>query len=58
MAADFAEVAETATMTVEGRSRHVRVALDGEVVRLAMPLRFETLPRGLRVVAPLSPSAA
>ena len=54
MAADFAEVAETATMTVEGPSRHVRIALDGEVVRLAMPLRFETLPGGLRVVAPPS----
>ena len=58
MAADFAEVAETATMTVEGRSRHVRVALDGEVVRLAMPLRFETLPCGLRVVVPPSIATA
>ena len=58
MAADFAEVAETAAMTVEGRSRHVRIALDGEVVSLAMPLRFETLPGGLRVVAPPSVATA
>ncbi len=58
MAADFAELTETATLTVEGRSRHVRIALDGEVVRLAMPLRFETLPGGLRVVAPLSVASA
>ena len=58
MAADFAAVTETAAMTVEGRSRYVRVALDGEVHRLSMPLRFETLPGALRVVAPLSAPAA
>lgn len=58
LTADFAEVADTASMTVEGRSRHVHIALDGEVVRLAMPLCFETLAGGLRVVAPLSGPAA
>ncbi|WP_174285873.1 diacylglycerol kinase family protein [Sphingomonas bacterium] len=58
MAADFAELTETATLTVEGRSRHVRIALDGEVTRLRMPLRFETLAGGLRVVAPLSVASA
>ena len=58
LATDFAEVVETATMTVEGRSRHVRIALDGEVARLTMPLRFETLAGGLRVVAPLSAATA
>ena len=58
MQADFAEVAETAAMTVEGRSRHVRIAMDGEVVRMAMPLRFETVAGGLRVVAPLSAATA
>ena len=58
MEADFAEVADTAAMTVEGRSHHVRIALDGEVLRMAMPLRFETLAGGLRVVAPLSAATA
>ncbi|WP_375395915.1 diacylglycerol/lipid kinase family protein [uncultured Sphingomonas sp.] len=58
MAADFAELTETATLTVEGRSRHVRIALDGEVTRLRMPLRFEMLAGGLRVVAPLSVATA
>lgn len=58
MARDFAAVAETPVLTVEGHARTVRIALDGEVIRLPMPLRFETLAGGLRVVAPLSPPAA
>ena len=58
MASDVAEVADTAAMTIEGRSRHVRIALDGEVMRLSMPLRFETMAGGLRVVAPLSVTTA
>lgn len=32
--------------------RHLRVALDGEVRRLATPLRYRVRPRALRVLAP------
>jgi diacylglycerol kinase family enzyme len=49
---DFAAIGETATMKVSGRARHVDVALDGEVMRLTMPLTFEALPGALSVVAP------
>lgn len=34
--------------------RSLRVALDGEVVRMTPPLRFRSRPRALRVLAPLS----
>jgi diacylglycerol kinase family enzyme len=36
--------------------RSLRVALDGEVMRLSMPLRYRVRPRALRVLAP--PAAA
>ena len=47
---DFAAIGETATLAVGGRSRDVDVALDGEVVRLPMPLRFTVMPRALTVI--------
>jgi diacylglycerol kinase family enzyme len=39
---------------VEIRTRHrsLRVALDGEVVRMAPPIRYAIRPRALRVLAP------
>jgi len=49
---DFAAIGETDTLEVSGGSRHVDVALDGEVTRLAMPLRFKALPGVLTVIAP------
>ncbi len=49
---DFVTVADTPELLVAGRSRAVAVAIDGEVVRLAMPLRFTVEPRALTVVAP------
>lgn len=39
-------------IVVTTRRRRVRVALDGEVYRLASPLRYSTIPGGLRVIAP------
>ena len=55
---DFAMVGEVARLRVEGRSRTVDVAIDGEVHRLAMPLRFASEPGALRVIAPLEGEAA
>ena len=49
---DFAACGECAVLRVEGRSRHIDVALDGEVVRLAMPLTFRSDPGALTVAAP------
>jgi diacylglycerol kinase family enzyme len=48
---DFA-IAETCpTLTVRAHARHIHVALDGEVMRLESPLRFEIRPRALQVIA-------
>ncbi len=49
---DFAAVTETSELTVSGRSRGVSVAIDGEVVHLAMPLRFAVERQALTVIAP------
>lgn len=43
---------ELRELEVGGRSRRIRVALDGEVVWLDAPLRYRTRPGALRVVAP------
>ena len=46
-----AVTARTARLTIRGR-RTVRLALDGEVVRVETPITFRALPRALRVLAP------
>lgn len=49
---DFA-IAETCrTLTVRAHASHIHVALDGEVHRLDSPLKFEIMPRALKVIAP------
>lgn len=53
-ARDFAVIGDTPQLTVNAHSRHIDVALDGEVKRLDLPLRFESEPKALTVVAPLS----
>ena len=55
---DFAAVGDVEQLTVAGSSRRIRIALDGEVMHLAMPLRFTIDPRALSVVAPLESDAA
>lgn len=48
---DFA-IAETCpTLTVRAHARHIHVALDGEVMQLESPLRFEIRPHTLQVIA-------
>lgn len=49
---DFAAIGDVKTLTVNGRSRAVDIALDGEVVRLSMPLEFTIEPLALTVIAP------
>ena len=54
---DFAAIGDTAELTVEAHARTVAIALDGEVTRLATPLRFVVEPKALSVVAPLEGDA-
>ena len=49
---DFAAIGDTPEFEVRGRSDDIDIALDGEVMRLAMPLRFECQAGALKVVAP------
>lgn len=51
-AQDFAALGEVADLTVGGASTDIDVAIDGEVRRLAMPLRFRNDPGALTVIAP------
>jgi diacylglycerol kinase family enzyme len=39
------------------RPRHIRVALDGELIRCALPLTIESVPNALQVVVPRTPEA-
>lgn len=50
--ADFLAVGHCREVTVCSPSGSVEIALDGEVRRLASPLRFEILPASLNMVAP------
>ena len=49
---DFAAIGEADRLEVSGGSHRIDIALDGEVARLAMPLRFRALPGALTVIAP------
>ena len=42
-------------LVIHSRRPRLRVALDGEIVHLASPLRFRILPRALRVLVPPRP---
>lgn len=49
---DFAAIGDAPCFEVSGRSDDIDIALDGEVMRLDMPLRFECEAGALTVVAP------
>ena len=51
---DFAAISDAPALSVTGHSRSVLVALDGEVARMAFPLRFAVEPGALTVVAPVA----
>jgi diacylglycerol kinase family enzyme len=46
------ETMETAAMQLKTRRKRVEVALDGEVIELATPLRFRSVPKALHVIVP------
>ena len=50
---DF-DVMNSRTITVESSRKTIGVSLDGEVVRLAPPLKYQSMPRSLRVIVPAS----
>lgn len=52
--ADFAELGEARSITIEGVG-DIGVALDGEVMKMALPLTLDILPSALGVVAPRVP---
>ncbi len=54
-AADFEDLAEAREIVVEGQGE-IGVALDGEVVKMALPLAIDILPAALGVVAPRVPA--
>ncbi len=49
---DDIEVLESDAFQIDSRHATLRVALDGEVVRLPTPLRYAIRPRALRVLVP------
>lgn len=48
---DFAALDDAREVVIEGQG-HIDVAFDGEVERMALPLRFVILPGALKVMAP------
>lgn len=40
------------TVATRGRKRRMKIALDGEIFRMAMPLTFEALPNALQLLVP------
>jgi diacylglycerol kinase family enzyme len=49
---DFAALGECHELTVDSRSRAIDIALDGEVRRMAPPLRFGVMARAIEVRVP------
>jgi diacylglycerol kinase family enzyme len=48
------EIFSAPRITIESNRRQLGVGVDGEVVDLKTPLRYESLPRALRVLAPVN----
>jgi diacylglycerol kinase family enzyme len=46
------EIFKARSLRVDTRTRHLKVGVDGEIVRLETPLEYRSLPRALRVIAP------
>jgi diacylglycerol kinase family enzyme len=49
---DFAAIGTCKTLTVNTGRRHISIALDGEVMKLATPLKFSIRPGALTVFVP------
>jgi diacylglycerol kinase family enzyme len=39
------------------RRRHIKLAIDGEIARMPLPLRFRVAPQALRLLVPNRPDA-
>lgn len=50
------DTAEVPALTISSHRARLRVALDGEVVWLELPLRYRSRPGALQVLTPVSPS--
>lgn len=50
--ADFVAIGESERLTVHSSGRSIEIALDGEVCRIASPLRFRVEPGALKIVVP------
>jgi diacylglycerol kinase family enzyme len=48
------DIYRTRAVTVDTKAAHLRVGVDGEIVRMETPLRYSSLPKALRVIAPLN----
>jgi diacylglycerol kinase family enzyme len=53
--ADFDELAEAQSITIEGMGQ-IGLALDGEVMRMNLPLQLDMLPAALGIVTPRVPA--
>ena len=49
---DFAAIGTCETLTVDARRHRISIALDGEVLKLATPLKFSIRPGALTVFVP------
>ena len=49
---DFAAIGTCKTLTVKTRRNHISIALDGEVMKLATPLKFMIRPTALEILVP------
>jgi diacylglycerol kinase family enzyme len=48
---DF-DVLSAREVKLEGRRKHIRISLDGEIVKMDLPLQYRSLPGSLRVIVP------
>ena len=46
------DIFSASQLTIHSRQRRIGVGIDGEMVRMRPPLRYESLPGALRVVVP------
>jgi len=46
------EIFKARAVSVNSRHRHLKIGLDGEIVRMETPLEYRSLPGALRVIAP------
>lgn len=48
------QVFRASRLSIDAKPRRIGVGVDGEMVRMVAPLKYRSLPRALRVIAPIS----